>query len=78
MFRSQVIKALADLVESPGGALWLRHDEAKASGPVSRSTWRPSTPSEPAERAARAFLERTGWVIDLDEYAAEPDALFRA
>ncbi len=65
------IHALADLVESPAGALWLRHGD-QSFRPSAR--WNTSTVNavEPADGSLCKFLERTGWVIDLSEHAAMP------
>jgi putative PEP-CTERM system histidine kinase len=67
------IKALADLVESPGGALWL---EAAQGGFVQAGRWNvPAvTQSEPADGSlARILLDKV-WVIDLAEAASEPNS----
>jgi putative PEP-CTERM system histidine kinase len=62
------IHALADLVESPAGALWLRHgDQFRPS-----ARWNMSSVNavEPADGSLGNFLEHAGWVIDLAEYAS--------
>jgi putative PEP-CTERM system histidine kinase len=66
------IHALADLVESPAGALWLRHGDRSLRH---SARWNMATVSavEPAEGSLVTFLERTGWVVDLAEYAATPE-----
>jgi putative PEP-CTERM system histidine kinase len=57
------IQALANLVESPGGALWLQ----KGNAYVPAARW--NMPAVQAEEAAdspfAAFLAKTGWVIDI-------------
>lgn len=69
--RERGIRALADLVESTGGALWTRDDDgayvqvARVNLPasdyvVSASDWLPS------------FLCATGWVIDLHDLREDP------
>ncbi|MBK9135240.1 MAG: PEP-CTERM system histidine kinase PrsK [Betaproteobacteria bacterium] len=67
-----VVRALADLVECPGGSLWTR---ASAEGPF-RQVARWNTPQIDGEEAADSafadFLRRTGWVIDLDQLRASP------
>ena len=64
------IKALADLVESPGGALWLRDDIGYAQA----ARW--NMPAVKAREALdspfAAFLAKTGWVINLKEYRNDP------
>ena len=65
------IKALADLVESPGGALWLRH-EREGFQPAARLNVPAVDATEPLGSSLAQFLERTGWLIDLGEYASSP------
>jgi putative PEP-CTERM system histidine kinase len=57
------IQALANLVESPGGALWLQKDRVYAQA----ARWNmPAVPAEePANGAFATFLAKTGWVIDV-------------
>lgn len=64
-----VIKALGDLVESPGGWLWLRegsgrfHLQARLNAPETDA-------SEPAEGSLAGFLERSGWILNMEEFRA--------
>ncbi|MGE5667876.1 MAG: XrtA/PEP-CTERM system histidine kinase PrsK, partial [Betaproteobacteria bacterium] len=67
----RVIMALADLVESPAGALWLR-DEARGfvlagrcSVPAMDAVERPDSPLV-------AFLEGSGWIVSVEELRADP------
>ncbi|MBR0568452.1 PEP-CTERM system histidine kinase PrsK [Azoarcus sp. L1K30] len=66
-----VIKALSDLVESPGGTLWLRG----LDGTV-RTHSRLNQPridaSEPSGSPFLAFLEAREWVVNLEEYRTSP------
>lgn len=68
----QVIRGLADMLESPGGGLWLRN----AADGAFRQTARWNMPScdaaEAADGALCSFIRRTGWVVNLDEYRAIP------
>jgi len=66
------INALADLVESPGGALWLRHGD-QSFRPAARWNVPAISAMEPVDGSLGRFLERTGWVIDLGEYASQPE-----
>jgi len=61
------IKALADLVESPAGALWLKQDGILFRQ-VSHWNLAQLDAVEPVDGAFGRFLERKGWVIDLREY----------
>ncbi|MDE2095001.1 MAG: PEP-CTERM system histidine kinase PrsK, partial [Burkholderiales bacterium] len=68
-----VIKAMADLVESPSGALWL-HEQGKAEF-VQAARW--NVPSiadrEPADSVFSHFLGDKSWVIDLEQCRARPE-----
>jgi putative PEP-CTERM system histidine kinase len=65
------IEALANLVESPAGALWLQEPDGRY---VQAARWNlPATPaSEDAGQPLPRFLARTGWVINVDEYREHP------
>jgi len=65
------IKALADLVESPGGALWL-HKESGGFHPASRWNMAAVDGAEPADGSLARFLERTAWIVVIDECRADP------
>jgi putative PEP-CTERM system histidine kinase len=71
--QERCVEALANLVESPSGVLWLR-DEREGFRRASR--WNvplDETPSgEPSNGPLARFLERTGWVVNLHEYASDP------
>jgi putative PEP-CTERM system histidine kinase len=70
----RAIQAMAALVESPGGTLWL-HGGGSATQFEPRVRWRaPDTSmAEPGNSPFCRFLESTQWVVDLDEYVAHPD-----
>ena len=61
------IEALANLVESPGGALWL-YDGESAFRPAARWNAPANDAVEPANGGLASFLRSTGWVVDLGEY----------
>lgn len=69
--QERCIKALADLVESPGGALWLRHDQ-EGFRPQARWNVPLVEGIEPLDGPLASFLDRTAWVINLDEVASLP------
>mgnify|MGYP001221643601 FL=1 len=65
------IQALADLVESTAGSVWIRREDgyrqvAQWNAPAVLSV-------EPADSELVVFMARTGWVVDLDEYRSRPD-----
>jgi putative PEP-CTERM system histidine kinase len=69
--RERSIQGIAELVDSPAGALWLAQDSG-AFEIVGH--WNLPGPREavPSESAFARFLENRQWVIDLDEHAAQP------
>jgi putative PEP-CTERM system histidine kinase len=66
----QVIRAMADLVESQGGTLWLKSYGAFAE--VGSINCARAVESEPAHGELAAFLAKTGWVIRVDECVESP------
>lgn len=66
-----VVKALANMVESMGGAIWLE----RSGGFRQVSTVNMSKIGEPESISSPlcSFLARTGWVIQIDEVAVAPD-----
>lgn len=65
------IHALADLVESPAGVLWLKHGD-QSFRPSARWNMPAVNAVEPADGSLSKFLEKTGWVVDLAEHASAP------
>ncbi|WBS03216.1 PEP-CTERM system histidine kinase PrsK [Pseudoduganella sp. SL102] len=61
----RTIQALAALVESPGGALWIRRD-ARCE-PAAHWHTAPPTAIEPSDSPFCRFIEQKQWVVDLDE-----------
>jgi putative PEP-CTERM system histidine kinase len=68
----RVIMALADLVESPAGVLWLR-TEGRGIEMSARWNHLAVDAVERDDSSLARFLDTTGWVIDVTEYAASPD-----
>ena len=68
----RAIQALADLVESPAGALWIS-DEREGYKPFARLNMPPVDISFARDAPLPAFLARTGWVVDLDELEAHAE-----
>ena len=69
--RERSIQAIAELVDSPGGALWLAQ-ESGAFELVAHWNMPAARGIEQADGPLAQFMERRHWVIDLDEYAAQP------
>lgn len=68
-----VIRGLADMVESPAGALWLLNAEHSHFVQVARWNVQQSSAMEPLDSGLAQFMKRTGWVIDLREFKNKPD-----
>lgn len=68
----QVIQGLANMVESPGGALWLRETGRDSYAQTARWNFPMSTDNEPDGSALCKFLFASGWVINLEEYRCFP------
>jgi putative PEP-CTERM system histidine kinase len=68
----RAIQAVAALVESPGGVLWQRGESGQFE-PVAQWQARPPSATEAPDSAFCQFLESTQWVVDLHEFAEDPD-----
>lgn len=69
--QERTIMALADLVESPAGALWLR-DESRGYVVAARCSIPAIDAAERQDGALGKFLERTGWIVSIAELRANP------
>ena len=68
----QVIRGLADMLESPGGGLWLRNRGEASYRQTARWNMAPSTTPEAVEKPLGQFLLTSGWVVNLEEYRSFP------
>lgn len=68
----QVVRGLADMLESPAGCLWLQTGTDKLLRQAAR--WNMAQCEETEELASPLcrFMVRTGWVINLEEYRSVP------
>lgn len=67
------IRAIAQIVNSPGGLVWLQEDEGE--GYIVVGAWRcgmPTLPPLAADSSLIRFLEDRQWVIDLEEMKRDP------
>lgn len=71
--QERCVEALAQLVESPGGALWMRHDDVRFER-VAQWNMPLATASEPADGSFAQFLDKRQSVINLDEIDRAPEA----
>lgn len=69
----QVIRGLANMVESPAGVLWLRQAADGRFRP--HAAWNFPVIDGEAEDSAPliAFMSATGWVVDIDEVRSSPE-----
>ena len=68
----RAVEALARLVESPGGALWMREGEAGFQR-ASHWNWADLQGAEPAGSPFIQWLADKQWVVDLDEMKTRRD-----
>lgn len=68
----RTIQAVAELVESPGGALWISRESGRCE-PVAHWNMPLASGFEPANSSFCQFLENRQWVIDLQEYDSNPE-----
>jgi putative PEP-CTERM system histidine kinase len=68
----QVIRGLAEMLESPGGALWLKNPNDSLFRQSARWNMAQSDETEDEASTLCAFMRRTGWVINLEEYRSIP------
>ena len=73
----RTIRAIAQMIDSPGGALWTRRDERHFEPMAKWNMDVPSSATEPADSSLIRFLEIQKWVINLDEYERDP-GLYRS
>ena len=69
----QVIRGLANLVESPAGSLWLRDLTGRSFAPGACWNMPASTAVEDVGGDFAGFLADSGWVVNLEEYRFSPD-----
>ena len=68
-----VIKGLADMLESPAGVLWMRDAECRQFTQTARWNMPPASAAEPSDSAFVYFLREKGWVVNLEEYRTSPE-----
>ena len=67
----RAIAAMAQLVESPAGALWLVRD-GRQLAPLASWNWPMPAASAPDSAALQQFLEARQWVIEVDDCRRQP------
>ncbi|CAN7318343.1 PEP-CTERM system histidine kinase PrsK [Pseudoduganella sp. LjRoot289] len=69
----RAVQALAALVESPAGALWLRRDGDGGSRCVPAASWNLAPQHGTASAEFCLFMEDRQWVLDVPECLARPE-----
>ncbi len=69
----RVIWALGEIVDSTGGLLWLCSDNRECELVAHRNQPMPEMETDPGLSSLVDFLGKRQWVIDLDEYEAQPE-----
>ncbi len=64
----QVVRGLADLLESPGGGLWMKNRGESTFSQVSRWNLAQSEVKEDGNSPLCQFMATSGWVINLEEF----------
>lgn len=70
---AHVIRGLADMLESPAGALWLRRADEQVYRHVARWNMPHVPQTESIDSALLQFMQRTGWVVNLEEFRQSPE-----
>lgn len=68
----RAIRAIAQMIDSPGGVLWMRREDGQYEPVAKWNMEPPLSANEPAGSSLIRFLEIQKWVINLDEYRRDP------
>ncbi|MBK5206977.1 MAG: PEP-CTERM system histidine kinase PrsK, partial [Polaromonas sp.] len=68
----QVIRGLADMLESPAGGLWIKNKGEAAFSQTARWNLAQTLEKEDANSPLCQFMMTSGWVINLEEYRSFP------
>ncbi|MCG5512189.1 XrtA/PEP-CTERM system histidine kinase PrsK [Ectothiorhodospira shaposhnikovii] len=70
---TRVIRALADIVDSPGGQLWMRDGGRHFTQTAQINMAEAGDHAEPVDGSLARYLLDTGWVLDVAECLSEPE-----
>ena len=70
--RRVVIEAMAQIVESPSGLLWVLDENGKTYQLAASYNSDEQAPDIPVDDEVVTFMKDQGWLIDLGEYSREP------
>ena len=69
-----VLRGLAEMIGSPGGAIWIKRDAQVFELAARAGTTEPEDTLEPADGSLVRFLVRSDSLVDLDEYPMQPES----
>ena len=68
----QVVRGLADLLESPGGGLWMKSRGESSFSQTARWNLAQALEKEDSASGLCQFMVSSGWVINLEEFRSSP------
>ena len=68
-----VTRAIAQIIESPGGMMWVKSAEGMFRPAAPGDAWLPPGSIVASDSSLARYLARDGWVLFLDELEADPD-----
>lgn len=68
----QVVRGLADLLESPGGGLWMKNRGESSFSQTARWNLAQALDKENSNSPFCQFMVSSGWVINLEEFRSSP------
>ena len=71
--REVVVAAMAQIVDSPSGFLWMLDEDQERYRLAASFEAEDVVPDISADDSVIRFIRKDGWVVDLAEYAREPD-----
>ncbi|MGH8613453.1 MAG: XrtA/PEP-CTERM system histidine kinase PrsK [Gammaproteobacteria bacterium] len=71
--RGAAVRAMAQIIDSPGGTLWLCDDSDSYVRVAGWNINNGDNTAVPASSSLIEFLGKTGWIIDLREHRSHPD-----
>ncbi len=71
--KENIIRAIAGIVESPGGVMWARGEDARFQPVAAWHAAFPVTAKVPADSSLVGFLREREWIIFLDEITGDPE-----
>ncbi len=70
--RRRIVQAIAEIIDSPGGVLWMRRDRGHYQPVESWHATLPEGVREPVDSELVKLLAEQEWVVNLDEYEENP------